>query len=73
MDTSQGNNPDRLMTTEEVAAYLGYAVQTIYNKVRAKELPVRRIGGRSLRFRVSEIDRWVEEQSTAAENQDAAA
>lgn len=70
MDTPQGN-ADRLMTTEEVAAYLGYAVQTIYNKVHAGVLPVMRLETGALRFRRSAIDEWL--QRTAKESDGRAA
>ena len=55
----------RLMTVEEVAAYLGIAPQTIYNQIhrRAKKkffVKPKRIG-RSIRFDKNEIDRAIEE------------
>lgn len=49
------------VTAEEAAKHLGYALGTLYNKVTAGEIPHRRIG-RTLRFRLSELDAWVEEQ-----------
>lgn len=62
---------DRLLTAEEVAAYLGVATGTIYNKASRDEIPFVKVG-RSLRFRRSEIDAWIDEQNprtddTAAE------
>ena len=59
------NPEDRLMTAEEVAAYLGYALGTVYNKVQAGEIPHKRLG-RAIRFRRSEIDAWIEENAQAA-------
>lgn len=61
------NAGEPLMTTEEAAAYLGYAVQTVYNKVgeAGNPLPCVRLG-RSLRFRRSELDQWVNDQNRAA-------
>ena len=56
---------DRLMTAEEVATYLGYALGTIYNKVQAGEIPHKRLG-RTIRFRRSDIDAWIEEHAQAA-------
>lgn len=58
-------NAERLMTVEEAAAYLGYAVGTLYNKVQAGEIPHKKLG-RAVRFRRSELDTWVEEQTAAA-------
>lgn len=47
------------MSTRQAAAYLGYALQTLYNKVDEKGgPPVHRIG-RTLKFRRSELDAWV--------------
>ncbi|MBS2545968.1 helix-turn-helix domain-containing protein [Catenulispora sp. NL8] len=46
-----------MMTTGELAEYLGLSTKTIYrNKHR---LPTHRVG-RGYRFRRSEIDRWLE-------------
>lgn len=58
------NPEDRLMTAEEVATYLGYALGTVYNKVQAGEIPHKRLG-RAIRFRRSEIDAWIEDNAQA--------
>jgi len=50
---------DGLMTVPEVAKYLGYTEGTIYQKVSKGEIPHLKLG-RSVRFRRSEIDEWVE-------------
>lgn len=55
---------DRLLTVADVAEYLGLSVGTIYNKVSAGEIPHIRLG-RTLRFRLSEIDAWIAEQDAA--------
>lgn len=59
------SNAERLMTVEEAAAYLGWAVGTLYNKVQAAEVPHKKLG-RSVRFRRSELDAWVEQQAVPA-------
>lgn len=56
---------DRLLTVKEAAAYLGYAEGTIYNKVGAETIPFVRLG-RTVRFRRSELDRWIDEQTSEA-------
>jgi len=71
MDTPEGN-VDRLLTTEEVASYLGYAVQTIYNKVHAGQLPVIRLDTGALRFRLSAIDAWLKRTATESDERSAA-
>lgn len=47
------------MDVEEVAAYLGFSVDTIYNKVQAREIPHTRIGN-TLRFTKWTINAWLD-------------
>lgn len=54
--------PEPLMTADEVAEYLSVSPGTIYNRTSKGEMPFVKVGS-SLRFRRSEIDRWVEEQA----------
>lgn len=49
----------RLLTTDEVAAYLHVSRATIYRLVDSKRIPVIRIGG-VLRFLRVQVDAWVE-------------
>ncbi len=56
---------DRLLTVEEVGRYLGFAPGTIYNKAARGEIPSVKLGS-ALRFRKSEIDRWIDETSGRA-------
>jgi excisionase family DNA binding protein len=59
---TQVRPPDRtrLGTVEDVAAYLGVGVQTIYNWRHRGEGPrASRVGG-TVRFRWEDVDRWVE-------------
>ena len=44
---------------EVVAAHLGVAKQSVYRWVDAKDFPAHRVG-RLLRFKLSEVDAWVE-------------
>lgn len=64
MDNNKDTVPERYLTAQEAATYLGYAIGTLYNKCTDGEIPHRRLG-RSLRFRRSELDAWVEEQNEA--------
>lgn len=50
---------DRLLTVDEIAAYLGLKPQTIYNKVSQREIPFEKVG-KSVRFRRATIDQWVQ-------------
>ncbi|GHU85513.1 hypothetical protein FACS189473_4580 [Spirochaetia bacterium] len=47
------------MTVEEVAAYLKLAAQTIRKYVLQKAIPYRKINS-AVRFRLSEIEKWVD-------------
>lgn len=56
------NELEGLWTADEVAAFVGLHVQTIYEKARLGEIPSLKIG-RVLRFRPSEIQAWVNAQA----------
>ncbi len=59
-----GINPhDRLLRTAEVANLLGVHVMTVYKYVGEGSLIPVRIGNRSLRFRESEVQKWVERRA----------
>jgi excisionase family DNA binding protein len=56
------NAGQTLWTVDEVAAYLGLPVSSIYRmtcRTATVRIPHTRIGGR-LRFRKADIDRWLE-------------
>ena len=57
---SNGNIGKRLLTPREAAAYLGLSVHTIYKKARLREIPSVKVG-RSLRFDVAALDRYIEQ------------
>jgi excisionase family DNA binding protein len=48
------------LTIEEVAAYLKLAQQTIRKYVLNKTIPYRKVQ-KSVRFRLSEIEKWIDE------------
>jgi len=50
-------------TIEELAKYLGYAEKTIRKWVLNKEIPFHKIRT-SIRFRLSEIEKWVDSNGT---------
>ena len=52
----------RLLTTRETAEYLGLAEETVYKKSRLRELPSVKVG-RSLRFDVQALERYVEQHT----------
>lgn len=59
-DSSGLANPVKdVMNVEEIAAYLGFSVDTIYKKVQTREIPFTRIGN-VLRFTRRSIDQWLD-------------
>ena len=54
---------DRLLTTREVADYLGFSPETVLRRYRAGEIPGIRLGSNVLRFRHSDLEAWLEECS----------
>lgn len=51
--------PCPLLTIEELSAYLGIKIKTLYGKVESGDIPHYRIG-RLVRFRMAEINAWLE-------------
>jgi excisionase family DNA binding protein len=51
---------DRLLTTREVATFLGLSPETVLRRWRAGQLPGYRLGSNVLRFRESELEAWLE-------------
>jgi excisionase family DNA binding protein len=60
---------DRLLTTREVAAFLGVSPETVLRRWRAGELPGYRLASNVLRFRESEIEAWLEDQRAGCSRQ----
>ena len=58
---------ERWLSVDDVSAYLGIRRGTVYKWVERLSLPARKVG-RLLKFRRSEIDRWVEERSSRTGN-----
>jgi excisionase family DNA binding protein len=56
----QGGGMETYLTIEEAAAYLKLANQTIRKYVLNKTIPYRKVQ-KSVRFRLSEIERWIDE------------
>jgi excisionase family DNA binding protein len=51
---------DRLLTARELGELLGFSPATIVDWTEAGKLPAFKIGGR-LRFRLSEVEVWLED------------
>lgn len=63
MPTTAPASPEPLVNVAAVAELLGVPISFVYEKASRGELPAHRVG-RYLRFRVSEIEAWLDEQQT---------
>jgi excisionase family DNA binding protein len=59
---------DEIMTLKEVAVYLKLAEKTTYRLAAEGKLPGFKAGG-SWRFRRSDIEEWITQQSNSKKNQ----
>ena len=50
---------DRLWTVVEAARFLGLAPGSLYHLISQKRVPVIRISSRCVRFRRSDLEKWV--------------
>lgn len=57
---------ERLLTARELAAVLGFSSSTIQDWAEAGSMPGFKIGGR-LRFRLSEVEAWLEGRRLGSE------
>lgn len=55
--------PSSLLSVDELAAYLGVPKATIYNWSHTGSGPTSIRVGRYLRFRVADVERWLDSQS----------
>ena len=53
---------ERLLSTRQVAEFLGVSPETVLRRWRAGELPGYRLASNVLRFRESEIEAWLQGQ-----------
>ncbi|MCS7016993.1 MAG: helix-turn-helix domain-containing protein [Gemmatales bacterium] len=51
-----------ILTIKQVAEYLKVTERTIYRLAAAKKIPAFKVGG-TWRFSLSDIDRWIKQQS----------
>ena len=54
---------DRLLTTREIAAFLGLSPESVLRRYRRDELPGYRLASNVLRFRESEIEAWLQHRA----------
>jgi excisionase family DNA binding protein len=58
--------PDRWLSVEQIAEYLGVSKDTVYAWINKRSMPAHRIG-RLWKFQTKEVDTWVR-SGGAAEN-----
>ncbi len=56
---------ERMMNVAQVADYLGVKASWLYDNYRAEGIPTYRVG-RGLRFRQSDLDKWLDARKDAA-------
>lgn len=56
--------PEKWSSLEEIADHLGVSKDTIRNWIKKDVIPNRRIG-KQYKFRISEVDEWVESGKSA--------
>ena len=58
------NEPEKWSSLEEIAEHLGVSKDTIRNWIKKNLIPHHRIG-KQFKFRISEVDTWVESGQSA--------
>ena len=58
---------ERLWNVQEVAEFLGLAIESVYHLVSRRQIPCVRLSARCLRFDPNVIAVWVQEKSTKGE------
>lgn len=58
------NEPEKWSSLEEIAEHLGMSKDTIRNWIKKDVIPHRRIG-KQYRFKISEVDAWVNSGESA--------
>jgi excisionase family DNA binding protein len=65
-EPQRGEIGQRLLSPHEVAAFLGVPLQTIYRWRYRHEGPLGYRVGRHVRYRVVDVERWLEERRDAS-------
>ena len=62
--TQMTNEPEKWSSLEEIAEHLGVSKDTIRNWIKKDVIPYKRIG-KLYKFKISEVDAWVESGKSA--------
>lgn len=57
---------NKLLNAQEAADYLGLVIGTVYHMISEGRLPVIRLSKRCVRFRLDDLDKWLEERTAPA-------
>ena len=58
------NEPEKWSSLEEIAEHLGVSKDTIRSWIKKEVIPYRKVG-KQYKFKISEIDSWVESGKSA--------
>lgn len=58
------NEPEKWSSLEEIAGHLGVSKDTIRNWIKKAVIPYRRVG-KQYKFKISEVDAWVDSGKSA--------
>ena len=58
------NEPEKWSSLEEIAEHLGVSKDTIRNWIKKAVIPHRRVG-KQYKFKISEVDAWVDSGKSA--------
>lgn len=58
------NEPERWLSLEEISKYLGVSKDTVRSWIKKNSIPFHKVG-RQYKFRVSEVDAWIESGKSA--------
>jgi excisionase family DNA binding protein len=66
------DNPEQVGNREwwdikKAAAYLGMSVAFLRKAVRLRKVPFARVGSKAIRFRLADLDRWLEANGCGGE------
>ena len=65
METNiQANEPERWLNLEEISKHLGVSKDTIRAWIKKETIPNHKLG-RQYKFRISEVDAWIESGKSA--------
>ena len=56
------NQEERLLTVQELCDFLKVDKDWVYSRTRKNNIPYVRVGPRLVRFKLSEISKWLETQ-----------